>query len=254
MVGNFSRTASFLRQYARSNNIIESKVDEVKRQLQSFISLTGEYSHSRVMLNKLGAALFQEEGRVFVPLCHTWGDRSEFGNTLSPFVQKHIDFLKAICEVAPHLKPVFLVSDTEVCDNLLLRSLGKDSTELLFAIKRERDSIQESVRPFGWQAQLVTEYISDFEDRESSARKELQDAAELRSHLTTLTLNRWRFYKKMSVVNPQEKLSRTIQVAAQYLAFGKYAKEQGALIVTHTTTNVMWYREGGAVVIHNPHT
>lgn len=248
---NYSRTLKALKQYARQNNIPDSKLSEVTAQLQSLIPLLGEYSHSRVMLNRIGTALFQDEGLILTPICHFWEERSNFGTSLPLIAQKHLEFLQRVCESAPHMKPVFLVADTEVDDNLLLRSIRRSSAEFLAALEREREMIHEAIQPFGWETHFMSEYIPDLSNRESLIREQLQDANELLPRLISLAMDRGDIYHKIGIFDPEERKRRTLHVAAQYLALARYAREKGALIATHTTQNVMWYREAEIGILHN---
>ena len=45
-----------------------------------------------------------------------------------------------------------------------------------------------------------------------------------------------------------------VAMAAQYLALSECSIAMCGGIVNHTSTNLAWYREGGATLIHNPVT
>lgn len=252
MVENFARTVSMLRQHARKNGISESKFNEVVMQLQSIIQITGEYTHSRVVLNPLGKLLLQDEVRTLVPICHAWDELPVFGSAIPSVVQKHIEFLKTVCTIAPQVQPIFLVADTEASDNLLLRSLQRQASEFLSALQGEQAVIESLIRLSGWRARMMTSYIPDLLEREARARAVLSAEDRYRQRLITLALDRQQLYQRMGISDPEEQSLRTVQVAAQYMALALYAEENGTLMVTHTTTNVMWYRECGVAVLHNP--
>ncbi|MEK7553075.1 MAG: hypothetical protein AAB504_00065, partial [Patescibacteria group bacterium] len=54
--------------------------------------------------------------------------------------------------------------------------------------------------------------------------------------------------KQMTI---EGKMKRTIKTAAQYVVMGNFADKNNFLICNHTTSNLTWYLQTKAAILHN---
>jgi len=107
--------------------------------------------------------------------------------------------------------------------------------------------------PLNWQVQLMTEAIPNLVEKELLISEQIRNDKKLSQRIITEMHSRAEMYRKIRYsLTTQEMVQRTIRTAAQYVAFGEYADQQGYLICNHTTTNLSWYLQTQAVFLHNP--
>ncbi len=101
----------------------------------------------------------------------------------------------------------------------------------------------------------MTKAIPDLTKREQSTALVLSANPSFKNRLKSETLQRVEMYQKirrgMSLLEMEQ---RTVHTAAQYVVMGQYAGEHRLLICNHATTNLGWYLQTEAGVLHNPVT
>jgi hypothetical protein len=252
MTQDLARVNKAIRQYARTHGVEIDRVEEVLDQLQGIVAFAGPITQARQQCLRLGQALLQSHVKLLVPLCHVWDEVVSLGDALPPLACSHIEFLAQACAIAPQLQPFFLVADTEASDPALLESLSLARDEFLERIAREKALLERRVSSLGWSVELMSEAIPDMAHREREALEDLSGDKSAQARITDLTLGRSLLYQRMGIQRPEAQRARTVQVAAQYLALGRYAAISSGVIATHTTNNVMWYRDAQVTTVTPP--
>lgn len=257
---NWGRVKKALIQEEKQLKIEERLVEERFSRLKELISnVCGEFSQNRKMAIKIGKRiLFTENLTVITPCCPDYSHENGcytfrgLGGGVSLLTQKHIEFLKKVRWLFPNTRPLFVIADAEVNDDEIRHAVGRNREEFNALVKSSLFKTQK-ILPSNYQVKLMTTAIPDLIEKEIIVSKQMRENQSLSSRITSETIQRANMYFK---INPrlrgEEMKKRTIRTAAQYVAFGRHAEEQGYLICNHTTTSLNWYLQTRAPVLHNP--
>jgi len=248
-----------IRQKGEKTNHVSAVIDQLK-------SLTQKFSNahwSRASCTKVGKVLLTNNPVVIAPCCPDYAHENGrytykgLGGGISLLAARHIDFLCQIQQVVPDVAVLLLMADHEADDPVLCRAARKTREEFLELVQTSIVAIQEHINSFGWRIQAMTEIIPDLVVQEEKIAQRLGSTPEFRYRLTDETFSRLEMYDRIASAagirfNEKDLFARTIKTAAQYVAMGNFAAAKARIIVNHTTTNLNWYRQTEAAVIHNP--
>ena len=257
---DWNRVRRALIQKEKQSKIKEGLVDDGFVRLKELITdICGEFSRNRRMAIKIGSKLLFTENPVIVtPCCPDYSHKDGcytfrgLNGGVSLLTQKHIEFLKKVCQLFSNIKPLFVIADAEVNDIEIRHAIGKSREEFDTLVKESLLKTQKILPP-NYKIEPMTTIIPDLIEKEIVISKQIKDNQKLSSRITSETLQRTDMYFK---IKPRfeigEMRERTIRTAAQYIAFGEHTDKQGYLICNHTTTSLSWYLQTGAAVLHNP--
>jgi len=252
---NWKRVRAALRQAAES----EEQVELLLPTLRSLVDACGEPSRTSKMVIRVGKALLNPHCSIIAPCCpdytHSDGQYNFRGlnGGVSLLAELHIKFLLKIQEFVPKAKIRLLYADHEADNPELRFATGKTKEEFDSLVESSISETRCSVAPFGWEVMKMTEVIPTLVDDEKEIAQWLAETDSFRHQFSSETMGRSDMYLRIkSQWKWEEMLERTIQTAAQYIALGRYAATTGQLVCNHTTTNLSWYLQTGAGVLHNP--
>ncbi|MEK7193297.1 MAG: hypothetical protein AAB652_00740 [Patescibacteria group bacterium] len=261
---DWQRIERAIKQEARRYNT-ENKVGWALEATKRVIDFSGPASSSRAMCVRIGKILLGDTQTIIVPSCPMHyayeNDRFAFAGVnpgVSFLTEKHIEFLKKITGVLPEAKPIILIPDQEANDPDLLGAMKISAEELAEVMYKSIEATKNAVEPLGWQAKAMTEAVPDLSEREKQAAEWIRESEEFTLRINNDTIARQAMYYALASAGRragmpvEEMVHRTIRTAAQYVAIGRYTAEKGYLVVSHTTTNLMWYFQTDAAVLHNP--
>lgn len=258
---DWQRTQKALGQIARRRNVTEVKLMSVVQILPDVVRNCGAFSQSRVSVLKIGAALLSERGRVLVPVCpdytHVDGRYTFQGlnGGVSLLAERHISFLEQLKHLLGDVAVVFLIADHEADDKELCRATRTSASEFRQLVMSSQQATAERVKAHGWGVELMTTVIHDLVEREQQISAWLAGNPAFNQRIVSETIARRAMYSRINpALSSTEQVARTIKTAAQYIALGEYAALHGYLICNHTTTNLSWYLQTQAAVLHNPIT
>lgn len=251
------RSVTAITQYGRKHGF-ENRTQEVIHTIEDMLPSLGAQSKSRVMINRIGITLLQENVTVIAPSCpdysHTRGkyDFTSVGAGVPLLSRLHIEFLEHIATLVPRMRCEIVVADQEVSDEALCKKIGHTKDGFLSLIHRSIAATSEYVAPKGWCVAAMTERFPELEALETVITKEIASDQSLQSRLKHDTLARSDMYRMIGVYDTEAMHRRTIRTAAQYCALAHIAARDKLLVCNHETVNLGWYNRYGAAVLHNP--
>ncbi len=226
------------------------EINDVLRKLEFLTSECGEITGNRKMLNRIGKVLLTENPIiVLTPCCQTLNSGSKL------LVERHIVFLQKVFKIIPSISPLFLVADHESEDVELCSAVGKTQEEFCLMTKKSMADINSLIEFFGWKAALMSETIPNLIQRENEIAQWIANENQFKVRLITETAARGNLYHNIYRAKPmtvKEQMQRTIKTAAQYVVMGEFADQNNFLICNHTTSNLAWYLQTEAAILHNP--
>lgn len=260
---DWRRIRTALWQEARKTQNPE-KIPWIVERLESLIAASPNSDWSHVMLIRVGKIfLNQERPTIIAPCCPDYSHERErytfygLGNGVSLLAERHIAFLQKIQVVVPETEILFLMADHEADDSVLCQAVKKTPEEFLTLVHGSIAATKKRIEPLGWKVMAMTEAIPDLVAQEIEIVEWLKSNDKFRDRLKLESASRQSMYQKISLaarqkIDSEEGVIRTIKTAAQYVVMGRFVAEKHHLVANHTTTNLGWYRETGAAVIHNP--
>ena len=226
------------------------EINDVLDKLNFLASECGEITGSRKMLNRIGKILItQNPVTILTPCCQTLNAGSKI------LVEKHIAFLQKVFKIIPSISPLFLVADHESEDMELCLAVGKTQEEFYLMTKKSIVDISSLIESFGWKTALMLEIIPNLIQRENEIAQWIANENQFKARLITETAARRNLYHNIYRAKPmtvKEQMQRTIKTAAQYVVMGEFANQNNFLICNHTTSNLAWYLQTEAAILHNP--
>ncbi|MBI5793516.1 hypothetical protein HZA87_00285 [Candidatus Uhrbacteria bacterium] len=257
----WKRVQKALTQYARHHNLPKNRTQEVIDLLPKLVELSGNYTCNRSMVIRIGETLLaHRKPRFLVPSCPAYAYRSGrytfqgVGMGVPLLTMLHVKFLRKVLEILPSLKVTILVANQEAEDLAICAKAGIDQEEFRRRILTSLERTQRLVRPLGWDAAAMTEFIPNFLGQEKQTMEWIAGHAAFRGHVLADTLARVALYRRIGEFTDEEKVRRTIRTAAQYVVLGRFAESQDFLICNHTTTSLAWYLKTRVGLLHNPVT
>ncbi len=258
---DFRRIRTSLNNEARQTGRDEGEVTAVIEVLATLLELCGEASSARKMVFRIGQTLLQSQLRpmIWAPACpdydHENGQYNFQGlnGGVSLLTQQHIAFLHQVIEVLPLATVTILVADQEAEDIELCRVCGKTPEEFHELVTESIMTTREAVAELGWTVEPMTAAIPDFHEQEQAIAARFLDDPTLKQRIKSETWQRAKMYYRIRLsFTHAEMEQRTVRTAAQYVMLGEYTRNNSYLICNHTTTNLSWYKDAGAAVLHNP--
>lgn len=229
--------------------------------LPTLIEQCGSASQHRRAIQRIALTLIQNDGApsVIAPSCPDYAYREGrytfggLGNDIALLTRMHVAFLLQVKELVPDMRVQILLADQEADDEELCRSCGIGSDEFRERVERSVVATRESVSVYGWTVSRFTDSVPTIVTDELAETQRLLADPSLRYRLTNDLISRAEMYARINPrMCPEQMFARTARTAAQYVVLGRYAAAQGFLICNHTTTNLSWYGDTGAAVLHNP--
>jgi glycerol-3-phosphate cytidylyltransferase-like family protein len=166
--------------------------------------------------------------------------------------RKHIAFLDQVSALLPGANIIILIADQEAEDPKIGAACNKTPQEFRKLIASSLTAVDAAVKDRGWTVRPMTSYVPDFTKQRKIVAERLASDVTKQARLIAETTQRKRLYDLLDPNATEiQKLARTVDTAAQYMVVGTYAKARGLLICNHTTTNLAWYKDSGAAVLHN---
>ncbi|HCU31275.1 TPA: hypothetical protein DIC21_00850 [Candidatus Uhrbacteria bacterium] len=263
MTLDWRRIEKALRQEARQKTVFID-VPTVIDELQKLTSNFPDAWWSRSMCRKIGCVLMtQKQPIAIAPCCpdytHDKGIYNFHGlnGGVSLLAEKHVAFLLRLQQTLPRINVLLLMADHEADDEFLCLAVGKSRKEFIGLVEESVRATRKLVEPQGWRVEPMTAVISDLVTKEVEHQRQLINSSETFQRLKRETGERYSMYDKIARaarkrMSFEEMMERTAKTAAQYLVMGYFTAEHHHLVVNHTTTNLGWYTETEAAIIHNP--
>jgi len=255
---DWHRTRKALSQEFRGDPLA-SRIERVIDILPRVLAICGGGSQNRRMILKIARALVPERPVIYAPCCPDYGNDGEtytfrgLGCGVSLLAERHIAFLQPISDIVPEAHIVLLLADQEVEDAEILRAVGVDANEFKARMDASLEATKRRVAAYGWEAGFMTEKLPDLCQTEIAFAKTIEADDSKRVRLTSETISRTPMYARINrTMSLEEMFRRTVRTAAQYLAMGHLVARKNALVCNHTTTNLSWYGETNAAVLHDP--
>ena len=227
--------------------------------LEDVVPLCGETTKTKKMLLRLGTVLVKTDtSKILVPVCPDYahdGEKYTFNGLnggISLLTQKHIAFLRSLFGILPEFQVLLLMADHEADDAALVRTTGKTKEEFLELLDSSIEQTRMAVAPFGWQVERMTSVFPSLVQDEREIYQWISNEPKFQQRIVTDTIKRMGMYAKYGNLGVEEMRERTARTSAQYMALGRFAAREGFLICNHTTTNLSWYLQTEAAVLHNP--
>lgn len=252
---NWRRIEKALRQCARQKGA-ETEISEVIFRLSQLTEITGDFSKNRRMLVRLGKVFLRKNPIIWAPCCPDYGHENgcytfqgmSGGVPLS--VKMQIDFLRKVVEIFPNAKPLFLIADFDSENVNILRAVKKTKGEFELCAESSLRATREEFKRMGlgWEAHLMTEKLKKFREAEQEVSVLLWKNEKSKTRLLGESI------KRVSRIDlsSEDKLSGAIRDAAQFIALGKLAVEENAVVCNTTAGGMSWYSKTEVAVLHNP--
>lgn len=254
------RLATALKKEIRTNRSGIHTDDHILERTTRLLSICGDGSQSQQMAFRIGQVLVRTHCKplVIAPYCPDFSHKDgiytfrSVGNGISLLGQLQIQFLSAVVQCLPGANILMLIADQESEDQEIYRASGITQEEMRAKIRDSIIATRAEVSQKGWRVEPMTSIIPNYHEREQQTIKRIQNMG-LASRLNTEMIQRASMYRRINpMMSVDIMLQRTIRGAAQYLLVGEFVCESLALICNHTTTNLAWYKEANAAVLHNP--
>lgn len=237
-----------------------ARVEEVLTILQSISDLCGDYSHSRKMILRIARVMLRNpQPQIIAPVCPDYSHEKgkytfrSLNNGVSLLTENHVAFLKKFSTFLPKAKITFLLADHEADDKDICRIVGKTNQEFVQLVNESLVKTNDMVSSCGWNAMLMTDAIPNLLEREYNISNLISNNSEFDSRIKKESIQRLEMYRRINRdFSDQEILQRTVRTAAQYVAMGEFVAEREYILCNHTTTNLSWYLQTNAAVLHNP--
>ena len=144
------------------------------------------------------------------------------------------------------------MADHEADDPALVRTVRKSREEFLKLLNGSIEKTREAVAPMGWRVEAMTKVILSLVEEEERVYQEIRANPAYKARMVSDTIKRMGMYVKYGNLSPEEMQERTARTSAQYVVLGRHAANHGFMICNHTTTNLSWYLQTEAAVLHNP--
>jgi hypothetical protein len=216
--------------------------------LEELLVLCGEASDTRQMAFRIAQSLLRSGSRptVLAPCCPDYShhegsyDFRSVRGGVSLLAQLHISFLESVAKLLPDMRVILLLADQEAADPELARACKVTPEEFCQLVGDSIVATQTLVEEHGWTVEPMTQAVPGFAEREQAVVARLEATPELEQRLRKETWQRSAMYQ------------RTLRTAAQYVVLSEHAQANNSLICNHTTTNLAWYKDAGAAILHNP--
>lgn len=255
-----SRVKAFIRQECEraSNGWSPHLVEKI---IGGILNIAGERSHGRGSVIRLVRWLIGDGQIVVAPCCPDYTHEEGLynfrglGSGVSLLAQRHIVFLTEVQRIWPAIRPLLLIANHESDDPELCRSVGVSQEEFRARIDDSVQVTRENL-PSGWQVEHMTHMFPSLVDTEAKLIRWLSAEGRYRRRIEIDTIQRSGMYQRIRHdFTVEEMKGRTTRTAAQYVAFGRFAAQNGWLVCNHTTTNLAWYfDETEVAVLQNPVT
>lgn len=249
---------SALKQEARRHGMVQEKIEKVASVTRALVEMCGEQSRSRQMMQRIGSVLLTEGLRVIAPACPDYAHKDGqytfrgIGGGVPLLVELQIRFLERISQLIPDLKATILLADHETDDQALCAAVGKSREEFLCLVNESILLTQARVDKHGWEARAMTSLIPNLVCREKEEIEKIRADSNLGFRIASDTIFRRKMYLKIASFTAEEMVERTLRTAAQYRVMAQFVRDSNFLVCNHSTVNLVWYREAGAAVLHNP--
>ena len=256
---NWNKYQKALEQFSRKTNT-QHHLDAVMQRSEALFQICGPSTHNNRAMLKIGYTLLQSnEMKILAPCCPDYSHHrgmytfDKLNGGISLLAINQIEFLRALVKLGVKVFAKLVYADQEVDDWRMLDKVRTSESEFMHRINQSLAATKKLLKDDGWDVDLMTQLISSFRDKERELTLMIEANQSWRHRLQTETLQRTEMYLRIQNPLPAaDALKRTIRTAAQYMVLGNYAKETGYLISNHTTTNLGWYAETNAGVLHNP--
>ncbi|MDD2785787.1 MAG: hypothetical protein PHS79_02720 [Patescibacteria group bacterium] len=255
---DWKRIEKALRQMLRNVNSQRSEKDALAN-LQRLLEFCGPGSLNRPMIVKIAKAALVEQSIVYAPCCpdysHLDGRYTFRGldGGISLLAELHIAFLERLAPILPNAQITLLLANQEAEDAAIIRAVGTTREEFQDKLYMSLTAIRTRIGRLGWEAKFMTDVIPDLVTKEKSFAQEISNDNSKRVRLQTELGSRMDMYRRIdNHMLYEEMMRRTVRTAAQYLTLGEFAFRENALVCNHTTTNLSWYGETNAAILHNP--
>jgi len=249
---DWNRVAKAISQQA----CVKLESDFIER-LKELAGICGKASVNRVMLTRVGALLLKPDAPLVVPICHKYnrsGAHNMLTGNVAPIARAHIEFLAKVQRWFPDVYPIFLYSVQDAEDPMVLQSVGFDVAEFRRRMKKEMEELRRELADTRWRVATMTEIFPDLREREQVLQASVAKDSRFEARITSIAIDRADFFERAHCRSTEEMKRHVVAMAAQYLALSECSIAMGGGIVNHTSTNLAWYREGGATLLHNPVT
>ncbi|MCR4314541.1 MAG: hypothetical protein NUV84_04850 [Candidatus Uhrbacteria bacterium] len=254
------RVLKALSQVVRQYGVSPELFRTVQDRLPKLLEVCGPASQTNRVAIRIGETLLRGDHRIVVPTCPDYShERGRYNfqcvrGGMSLLLRRHIPFIERVVEVLPDAKILIMIADQEANDEALCRATHVGRETFLVNVRRSVISTKLAFASRGlpWEVALMTEVIPNLTTREEQLAEWIAQEERFARHITSDTYARRGMYTRMRLRGSQLRTTRTIQTAAQYVALGKVAEENGWLIVNHTTTNLAWYLKTRVGFLHNP--
>ncbi len=256
---DYRRLETSLRQATRTLKCARD-VEDVIGLVEKLIEQSGTQSGNRQTLYRLAKVLLlNATPRIIAPVCpdysHADGRYTFRGisNGVPLLAKKHTVFLDVVCEVLPSCEVLMLVADHEADDEALCRAVNTSQGHFRDMVAGSVLALRKELASRHWSVECMTSVIPNLVEEELTISARIGSNASLASRLASETFARSDMYLRISRnFSREEMLARTIKTAAQYVVMGEFAAKHGNIVCNHTTTNLSWYRETDAALLHNP--
>lgn len=245
-----------IQQYAKVNGFSD-RVEEVFNALQNILPMLGKQSHSRQMINSIGAVMLHDNVTVIAPSCPDYSHKDgiytfeSVRRSIPLLAQLHIKLLGSLETYIPRLKCEIVVADQEADDEALCARIRMSREEFKDCIRASVKATREYISGKSWRVSEMTHLLPDLLEISSKFSQEIRQNISLAQRIELDTIKREKMYLKIGVRDLESMRERTIRTAAQYWALGYIASRDKFLICNHETVNLSWYNRSGAGVLHN---
>ncbi len=256
---DFERVKKALAQMTRTDLARRAVLEGAFSILPRLVGACGPFSQTKRMALFIGRELLRGDCHIIAPCCPDYshnGSQYTFrgmGGGISLLTQRHIAFLDALTPILNNPQVVLLYADHEVDNADIVRVTGKTKSEFSELVANSIATTRNQVASRGWKVERMTSTIPNLVDEEERVVAWISAASELQRRIDSETLARSDMYYRIRQNFTWEEMRfRTIRTAAQYVALGQFATNNGYLVCNHTTVNLSWYLQAETGVLHNP--
>lgn len=253
-----SRLSTTLRQEI-SHQQLSVDADKILYVTNQVLELCGEASQSRSATARIVTSLARcnLSPTIVAPCCPDYGHYNGVYNfngingDISLLAQQQIEFLEKLQLILPGMTVQMLYADQEALDPVLCMASQVNTQEFLALVESSAYQTKLAVGKYGWQVGFMSQLVPRFfaEERRYMG---LISSPKYSERIRKETFQRVGMYRRLARMGSEEMQQRTIRTAAQYLVLGDYVKSFDGMISNHTTTNLRWYNDAQASVLHNP--
>lgn len=254
---DWKRIEVYLLQCVRNLQQPPENAARVLEKVRALSKICGVATCNRKMLQRIGKALLQDCAGIVVPTCPDYSHEQgrytfrSLSGGVSLLATRHIIFLEQVAAIVPEIKPCILIADHEADDARLCQAVGVTQQRFRELVALTINATHERVAGRNWSVKAMTDHIPTLVEEEQRHAQDLRSTVSLAGRIDRETLQRTDMYRTIGIGNFEQMRERTILTAAQYLAFGHWAAQHHYLVCNHTTTNLSWYLQTEAALLHN---